>query len=153
MAARERRTKIGKRLLIDGSAVPAWCQQWTRQDDEALNQQLRRFTPEAGHRSYQHTPKSKRDIEPGADLISTLTLQKVKSWRGYYVVAIFDQPTSLPLVWTVFDASHDEAPALVAVLSLLHKLWPDIDADVIAGDSAWDEDGSVLTFSAAGSFH
>jgi hypothetical protein len=55
-------------------------------------------------------------------------------------VVIADQLTGLPLVWTLIDAAEDEAQALVPLLRDLHELWPTIDADVIAGDSAYDED-------------
>jgi hypothetical protein len=131
---------IGKRLLIDGSMVPAWCQQKGAGDDTEREQRLRRHTPEAGFRAYVQSGSEKRPIKPGDKLASGLRAGRGKAWRGYTLIVIADQATGLPLVWTLQDASLDEAQAIVPLLSDLHRLWPDIDAELIAGDSAWDED-------------
>ena len=136
---REVHPDVGKRLLIDGSAVPAWCQQYGAGRDDRRETRLRKHTPEAGFRAYYQSGSEKRDIRPDDSLKAALKNRRVKAWRGYYVVCLYDQATSLPLVWTVFDAAQDEAAALVPLLSLLHQHWPDIDAEMIAGDSAWDE--------------
>jgi hypothetical protein len=123
---------IGKRLLIDGSRTPAWCQQLSGRGDEGRERWLRKHTPDAGFRAYIQTGIEKRDIEPD-DRLGPATFQNLsKRWRGYYLVVILDQASGLPLVWTSFDAQHDEAPALVPLLSKLHQLWPDIDAEMIA---------------------
>lgn len=60
-----------------------------------------------------------------------------KAWRGYYFAVIVDQATGLALVWMLFDAATQETSCLVPLLSDLHALWPDIGAEVIAGDSAF----------------
>lgn len=132
---------IGKRLLIDGSMVPAWCrQQGAGKNDPEREAKLREHTPEAGFRAYVQTGTSKRPIKPGDKLASGLRAGRGKAWRGYTLIVIADQATGLPLVWTLQDAALDEAAAIVPLLSDLHKFWPDIDAECIAGDSAWDED-------------
>jgi hypothetical protein len=128
---------IGKRLMIDSCDVAAWCRQVGSRDPER-DQELRARTPEAGFRRYAYGPNGKTMIEDG-ETYTFAAGKEVKSWRGYYFCVIADQATGLPLVWMLFDAKHDEAPAIVPLLSLLHRLWPDIEADSIAGDSAWDE--------------
>jgi hypothetical protein len=59
--------------------------------------------------------------------------------EAFVAGVIADQVTGLPLVWTVHDASMDEARAIVPLLSFLFSLWPECPAKTIAGDSAWDE--------------
>jgi hypothetical protein len=102
-----------------------------------LEAYYRRRNPNAGFRAYSHTKNGKEYLKGGskADVVRKLT----KCWRGYYFSVIVDQATGLPLVWWLQDSKNDEARALVPLLSKLHQLWPDIDAETIAGDSAWDE--------------
>lgn len=129
---------ICKRLIIDSCDVSAWTKQVGSRDPKR-DAELRARTPEAGFRRYHYGPNGKTMIKDG----ETFTFgagKEVKSWRGYYLTVIADQATGLPLVWMLYDAKHDEAPSIVPLLSLLHRLWPDIDAECIAGDSAWDED-------------
>ena len=134
---------IGERLLIDGFAVPAWCRQTGAGDPadarhEMREERLRARTPEASFRSYDHTNKGKvkAPYEKRAD---GKPVGHGRRWRGYYLVVIADQATGLPLVWTLMGGGHDEVVAIVPLLSDLHRLWPDIGATMIAGDSAWDE--------------
>jgi hypothetical protein len=128
---------IGKRLMIDSCDVSAWCKQVGSGDPER-DAELRKRTPEAGFRRYAYGPNGKTMIKNG-EAFTFGAGREVKSWRGYYLSVIADQATGLPLVWMLYDAKHDEAAAIVPLLSLLLRLWPDIDADCIAGDSAWDE--------------
>ena len=147
--------EIGKRLLIDGSAVPAWAQQVsagrlpknpTPQQQAAHDRReadLRKCAEEAGFRMLAHTRNGK--VVPADEKVgSGLRAGKVKAWRGYYLVVIADQATGLPMVWSLVDASEDEARQIIPLLSQLFSLWPELHDDriteMIAGDSAWDED-------------
>jgi hypothetical protein len=120
---------IGERLFIDGKLHAAWCLQLSAgagKDKRAdLDAHLRRNTPHAGARAVA------KDGAP------------VKFARGYYLVALCEQATGLPLVWVLQDASDDEAPALIPLLRHLYDLWPDCPTKLIAADSAWDEDWAV----------
>ena len=128
---------IGERLLIDGMGFPAWCEQKPKGKTERQEQWRRRRCPEAGARAIQRGRRHKRDVT-STDRAKQFMVSG-DFWRGYYLVAIADQATGLPLVWMVQDAALDEAAALVPLLSRLYRLWPDCPAKVIAGDSAWDE--------------
>jgi hypothetical protein len=128
---------IGERLLIDGMGTPAWVRQVGKGKTDKQEAFRRRNNPHAGARAYMHTAGGKRDVSSGDKGEKVLSIGKF--WRGYYTVVIADQVTGLPLVWTVHDASMDEARAIVPLLSLLFGLWPDCPAKTIAGDSAWDE--------------
>lgn len=147
--------QIGKRLLIDGSAVPAWAQQVsagrlpknpTPKQQEAHDRreaELRKRAEEAGFRMLGYTRNGK--IVPADEKVgSGLRAGKIKAWRGYYLVVIADQATGLPLVWSLVDAREDEARQIIPLLSQLFSLWPELHDDriteMIAGDSAWDED-------------
>jgi hypothetical protein len=130
---------IGERLMIDGMPLPAWCEQKGKGKTERQEEYRRRFCPEAGARAMTYTGNGKRDVKAG-DRVEKVLFKTGKFWRGYYLVVIADQATGLPLVWIIQDASLDEAPAIVPLLSDLYRLWPDCPAKLIAGDSAWDED-------------
>lgn len=132
---------IGKRLLVDSSAIEAWCPQHSSggKDDPAYSTreaELRSRTPDAGFRAYTYQG-SKKDLAPGEKVAVGKRGQKTKAWRGYYFQVIADQATGLPLVWSLFDATFQEHYMLAPLLSDLHKLWPDIEAELIAGDSAF----------------
>lgn len=127
----------GERLILDSSDVPAWCKQVGNRNADQ-DKKLRRRTPEAGFRRYQHTSNGKRTIKQG-EKITVGSGKLPTEWRGYYFTVIADQASGLPLVWMLFDAANDEAPAIVPLLSRLYRLWPDCPAKLIAGDSAWDE--------------
>ena len=129
---RETYPQTAKRLLIDGTPIPAWCPQRGSSGNVELEELYRAKTPEAGFRVYTQTASGKVAPGPGGRV--------TRAWRWYYLVAITDQATGIPLVWHLQDASQDEARALAPLLAHLHELWPDIDAEVIVGDSAWDED-------------
>ena len=132
--------QVGKRLLIDGTAVPAWAvQRGGGGDDTPRDQYLRRRTPDAHFRFISYTRNGK-SVSPDTKRPDGKRAGHARFFRGYYFVCILDQATGLPLVWTLISARDDEASAIVSLLSLLHHLWPDIDAECIAGDSAWDED-------------
>lgn len=131
--------QVGRRLLVDASPIPAWVVQRSAgsKDDpgyQRREERLRKHAPHAGFRAYTYSAGGKDDLAPEAKVkISGAH----KWWRGYYLAVIVDQATGLPLVWMLFDASVQETNAIVPLLSDLHRLWPDIDANLIAGDSAW----------------
>jgi hypothetical protein len=139
---REYYPEIGKRLMIDGTAVPAWVRQrGAKNGDPELDDRLRGRCPEAGFRAYAHRGHKKVEVRSDAGMASAVRNQIIKAWRGYHGVFITDQASgALPLTLSVFDCSTDEAQALIPLLADLHELWPDIDAHDIAGDGAWDED-------------
>jgi hypothetical protein len=135
--------QTGKRLMIDGASIPAWVVQasaGTSPNSEAREERFRKQAPDAGFRAYYRSKEGKRPIKPGDKLKNGLYNGRGKAWRGYSLVVISCQATGIPLVWTVIPANEDEAAAIVPLLSRLYELWPDIDAEVIGGDSAWDED-------------
>ena len=127
----------GERLLIDSPDVPAWVRQVGSNSDEQ-EEFIRRRTPQAGFRRYEHTANGKRNIKKGEKIVAG-SRKLPKEWRGYYFTVIVDQASGLPLVWILTDANKDEAPNIVPLLSRLYRLWPDCPAKLIAGDSAWDE--------------
>ena len=130
---------FGKRLMIDGTPIPAWVPQRGSRGNPEVEQLLRKKAPHAGFRVYSHNGnKGKQNLKPGDQV--TVGAGVTKAWRGYYLVTIADQASGLPLVWMVIDAATDEAATLIPLLSDLYKLWPDIPAELIVGDSAWDED-------------
>ena len=59
--------------------------------------------------------------------------------RGYYLIAIVDLTTGLPLVWVLWPADADEAKALKHLLYTLYQQWPDLPALAIVADGAWNE--------------
>jgi hypothetical protein len=129
---------FGENLAIDGMPFAAWVpQRGSRNTD--TNAVIGRRIPQAGYRVYSHTAKGKKNITLDND-VAVSTLSHVKAWRGFYVVAIIDIASGLPLVWLTISATDDEARAIVPLLSSLYKLWPECPAKTIAGDSAWDED-------------
>jgi hypothetical protein len=121
---------VGERLFIDGKLHPAWCQQLSagagKDKNLEVDAYLRRNTPHAGARAI-----AGRDGGRG------------RFARGYYLVILCDQVTGLPVAWVLQDAALDEAPALITLLELLFGLWEDCPAQMIAADSAWDEDWAV----------
>lgn len=134
------KAKIGKRLLVDSTAIEAWAPQYSAgsKDDPRYAKReakLNARTPDAGFRAYIYKG-SKQDIDVG-DKVPVGLNKKVKAWRGYYFQVIADQATGLPLVWMMFNAKHQEHYGLLTLLRDLHQLWPDIDAELIAGDSAF----------------
>jgi hypothetical protein len=132
--------RVGQRLLLDGTHVAAWAlQQWAKKGSPRDNF-LRRKVPEAGYRAYMHESQGKGPLDPGKIGSSGNGLQKVKAWRGFYLITLLDQATGLPVIWNVMDASEDEARGIIPMLSELFQLWPDLDTEMIVGDSAWDED-------------
>ena len=50
-----------------------------------------------------------------------------------------DLTTGLPLVWTRWRADMDEAKTLKHLLHLLFTHWPEVNADAIVADAAWNE--------------
>lgn len=131
---------IGKRLLVDSTAVEAWAPQHSagsKDDPQYAKREakLNARTPDAGFRAYTYNG-SKVDIDVG-DKVAVGVNKKTKAWRGYYFQVIADQATGLPLVWMMFNAKQQEHHGLLALLSDLHQLWPDINAELIAGDSAF----------------
>ena len=140
-ALKRRYPEVGRRLLIDGTDVPAWVpQQWAERDSDR-DKFLRRRVPEAGFRAYTHGPKQGKQALKGDEAgAQGRNLHVIKNWRGFYLVTLIDQATGLPVVWTMFDAAHDEAPSIIPLLSELFQQWPELDTEIIAGDSGWDED-------------
>jgi hypothetical protein len=60
--------------------------------------------------------------------------------RGYRLVAIVDLITGLPLTWTLWPGYMDEPKALKHLLHVLYGAWPDLKANALVADAAWDED-------------
>jgi hypothetical protein len=140
--------EIGKRLLIDGTAIVAWAPQ--RAPSNALpdaerariEAEIRKHAPNAAFRMYQYTSTGKVELGQagGPSATSAMRSGAAKVWRGYLLVAIVCQASGLPIVWTLIPANEYEPHALVPLMSLLHDLWPDIDAELIAGDGLYDDD-------------
>ena len=131
---------IGERLGIDGMPFSAWVPQRGSRDEQ-VDKAIGKRIPQAGFRVYQQSGRNgKQNIQPNTQVAAGGAGRVVKAWRGFYLVVIVDLATGLPLVWTLISASDDEAATIVPLLSILYRLWPDIPAKTISGDSAWDED-------------
>lgn len=129
---------FGEDLAIDGMPFSAWVPQRGSKNAVA-DLEIGRRIPEAGYRMYSHKSGGKVQLDED-DQVSGGDISKIKDWRGFYVVAIIDLASGLPLVWLVVSAKSDEAQAIIPLLSSLYRMWPDCPAKTIAGDSAWDED-------------
>lgn len=118
------------RLLIDGTNIDAWCEQAGKGKTAEEEARLRGRTPRAAARSYY----GEFVTEDG------LKVKGIKKfWRGYYLIALVDQATGRPVVWTLWNADWDEAKALKELLFRLFELWPDAPVTMVVGDSAWNE--------------
>jgi hypothetical protein len=118
---------------IDGTAVPAWIRQ-TQGFTEDEQAELQTRVPAAGFRCYSHEG-GKHDVADG----EKVNAKKVKLWRGYYLVVLVDYCTGRPIVWTLVNASWDEAQTLTELLQVLYEFWPDCPLTTIVTDGAWDK--------------
>jgi hypothetical protein len=126
------------RYVIDGTPVPAWCRQvGAGKKNPAREAELRKRTPRAGFRVYEHTSDGKVGVN-GA--ITTPRLVRIKAWRGYFWITLHHQQLNCPVISTLIPADHDEVKAIVPLLSDLHRLHPSANIECIAGDGAFDED-------------
>jgi hypothetical protein len=117
------------RLLIDGTDVAAWCEQVGKRD-AVKDAKLRARLPRAAARAYSESVRNDA---------GELEKRYKKFWRGYYLVALVDQATGRPLVWTLRNGDWDEAKALQQLLYLLFEYWPDAPVSMVVGDAAWNE--------------
>jgi hypothetical protein len=113
------------RLGIDGTATKAWCLQVGNRS-EAEEAVIRRHASKAGPRLIERR---------SADGPTFRTF-----WRGWYLVALTDLATGLPVIWTLIDANTKEADAISGLLHDLFLLWPDCPTSAIVGDNAWDDE-------------
>lgn len=119
---------------IDGTAVAAWCKQqkgYTEHEEATLRARATR----AGFRAYNRKGGGKQDVADG----ETVDAKCGKFWRGYYLVVLVDYCTGRPIVWTLVDASWDEARTLHELLRVLYELWPDCPLKTLVADAAWDD--------------
>jgi hypothetical protein len=132
---------IGRYIVVDGTDVPAWCVQRSAKRngvlDPDLETYLRRRVPSADYRIYSRDRSGvfDPDLEPNRKPNRT----NVKAWRGYLMVVAADAVTGLPLCGVMPGASMHEPRALQKLLPLLFALWPDMPAEAIIADAAWDE--------------
>lgn len=143
----EGKSPIGRGLLTDGTPIVGWAPQWAPArslpdaERERIEARLRKHAPDATFRAYsQKSDGSKVNIEQDGNLSGSVRGNRSKYWRGYLLCAIVDQATGLALVWTLIPNKDYEAAALLTMLAELHELWPDIDAEWIAGDGLYDDD-------------
>jgi hypothetical protein len=133
--------RIGQTLMIDGSDCPAWVRQKGAARGSDYDNELRGRCPQAGYRMYKRNSQgTKVDVEAGDDARSLMASAKIKDWRGYYLMAIGDQATGLPLITLLVDASINEYDAVPMLLDQLYRVWPDCPAERIVGDSNFDID-------------
>lgn len=130
---------IGERLAIDATAFPAWCPQRGSRND-AVDEIIGRRTPDAAYRIQEYRKGSKEEVDPNEQVQAGKVNVKVKAFRGYFLVAIIDLATGLPLVWVLMTGKTNETAALIPLLSTLYRLWPEIPAKLIVGDSLYDDD-------------
>ena len=159
-------SEIGKRWLIDSTLVPGWAPQrgpgrgvmpeglsgeakkhWEQREKarwERGDAELRAHAPDMGFRAYTHGANTKNADPSSRQLGHAVRRGAGKVVRGLYHVVLVEQATGLVGVHATFDASQDEAPAIVPLMSDLLDLWPELCTEQImesvAGDSAWDED-------------
>lgn len=117
------------RLLIDGTDVAAWCEQVGKRDP-VKDAKLRARLPRAAARAYSETIRNDA---------GEYEKRYKKFWRGYYLVALVDQSTGRPLVWTLRNGDWDESKALQDLLFRLYEYWPDAPVSMVVGDAAWNE--------------
>lgn len=117
------------RLAIDGTLTRAWLKQVDKQDSREAEAAVRGRAQKAGPRYHG---KQFRDTAGGVVTSSRFV-------RGYDLIVLVDLTTGLPLTWTLWDANRDEAKALKLLLFDLYERWPDLEADVVVADAAWDE--------------
>jgi hypothetical protein len=141
------RSRVGRGLLVDGTMIVAWAQQWaparslTDEERERMEEALRKYAPDATFCAYsQRSDGSKIEIEEDANLAGSVRRNTSKSWRGFLLCALVDQATGLPIIWTLIRNREYEGIALLTMLAELHELWPELDADWIAGDGLYDDD-------------
>jgi hypothetical protein len=118
------------RLLIDGTNIDAWCEQSYKGKTPKEETRRRGRTPRAAARVYYGDQVNEEGVK-----VKTIK----KFWRGYYLIALVDQATGRPVVWTLWNADWDEAKALKELLFRLLEFWPDAPVSMVVGDSAWDE--------------
>lgn len=112
-------TKV--RLGIDGTLMPAHVEQIGKRSP-AREAEICRVAKNAKPRMIEG-----RDGAPRRFL------------RGYYLIAIVDLTTGLPLVWVLWPADADEAKGLKHLLYTLFTHWPDLPAISIVAGGAWNE--------------
>jgi len=136
------KAKIGRTLLIDASAIPAWAPQKSGRKNPKLEAVYRKNCPEAGYRAYLYGGGVKEDVTDVVDSGGAKGGGNTRAWRGYHYVAILDQATGLCLNSALIDASINEWEALGTLLNELFALWPELlpRVELMAGDSAYDHD-------------
>jgi hypothetical protein len=149
LSLRDYHPTVGQRWMIDGSDCPAWVPQKGARGGRGTDRdlQLRGRCPDAGFRAYMRKnagPGGHAPIQSTDAALPAVRAHIIKSWRGYFLVALVDQATGQMGPLTLIDASTDEAPAIVPLLSRLHQHGHDLKIEIgareIFGDSAWDED-------------
>ena len=103
---------FGEDLAIDGMPFSAWVPQRGSKNAVA-DLEIGRRIPEAGYRMYSHKSGGKVQLDED-DQVSGGDISKIKDWRGFYVVAIIDLASGLPLVWLVVSRA-----AVLGVLFLI----------------------------------
>jgi hypothetical protein len=115
------------RLGIDGMLSRAWVKQVGAGSTDAEEAAIRGAARKAGVRYY--APRR----QPGGGV------SQPRFIRGHDLITLLDLTTGLPLTWVLWDANHDEAKALKLLLHDLYSRWPDLQADAVVADAAWDE--------------
>jgi hypothetical protein len=112
----------GRMLGIDAMLIPAWIKQVPRRSPEQ-ERKLRERAPHA-------TPRA----------IAGRGGAPSRFARGYYLVAITDIATNLPVVWGLWGAGEgfSERTVLRYLLNDLFEMWPDCPTTHIVADRAWD---------------
>lgn len=141
-ALKEIYPEIGTRLMVESTSHPSWSVQKGSAGDDSVEAGRRKHAPDSGFRAIRHTGAGKRDLSDTDGAASVARSGAGKWWRGWYAQGIFDQATGLLIVGRLFDAATDEAHGIVPLLSLLFDVWPELhgEAEMLAGDSAFDED-------------
>jgi hypothetical protein len=133
-------SSIGRYLVVDGTAVPAWCPQRSAKRngviDELLEARYRKRVPDADYRviGYDRDGQFDTELEVGRKARS-----QGKAWRGYTLVLGSDLVTGLPLVGSLHPASTHEPHSASILMSRLFRSWPDIPLRAVVADALWDD--------------
>jgi hypothetical protein len=113
-----------RRLALDGMLIKAWVpQRGTQADWDKENRIRGKFAPKASARLI----KGKRG-------------SLGRFVRGYYLFALTDLATNLPVTWGLWPAGETnyELQALRFLLNDLFEQWPECPTTQIVADRAWD---------------
>jgi len=119
---------LGRRLAVDGKALPSFGRPVRDDDKRAEGDRRRDNDADWGTKSYRGTR---------AD---GTTWEKVTRWFGFKLHLLVDSAYELPLAFDVTAASRNDCPELLPLVEQLEERHPEIaaDAETLAADKGYD---------------